>query len=83
MTAARCFRMSGGSGAIQRAGREQAGEEGRGWQDKGPRCAAGIGCGFSTGYVLQSRGAQHTHSLRCVRFLKFIIALSRCAGLAS
>lgn len=83
MTAANCFRMSGGSGAIQRAGREQAGEEGRGWQDKGPRCAARIGCGFSMGYAMQSRCAQHPRSLRSSLFSSEINDFVRCAGLAS
>lgn len=50
------------------------------WQDKGPRCAAFCGRGFSRGYGAFARGAPDRRSLRAPRFPNDFTGIARCAG---
>lgn len=73
-------RTIAGSGVSWGALRVEAGNTTRRWQDKRPRGAASVGCGFSRSYGPHSRGAEITRTSRQSRFLRDFMRLTRCAG---
>lgn len=66
--------------AFKGAQRWEAGTTTGRWQDKRPRGAATIGCGFSIGYEAISRGAGFPCTSRLRRFSCDFLRLARCVG---
>lgn len=74
-----CMALSG-SGVGSAGRRGNVGTTTARWQDKGPRCAALCGCGFSMCYGAFTRCAPDRRSLREWHFVKVFRDFARCAG---